>query len=106
MSEPPRRRRFVFARRNPRWRPPVGARVVTRDMPLPSTIDGIDFAATFRAAWTSDDPQISAQHGYALTMQHLWKKAEPITKQWHVLHCDAAQVAVNAAIDPEATLES
>jgi hypothetical protein len=93
-------RRWVFSKSNPRWRPLAKAKVFVMDTSLPSSVDGIDFNAVFRAAWTSNDPEISRQHGYALTMEHLWKKSETITKNWYVMHHDAAQAAVNAAIDP------
>jgi hypothetical protein len=97
-------RRWVFPKSNPRWRPLAKAKVVIMSASLPSSVDGIDFTATFRAAWTSNDPAISRQHGYALTMEHLWKKAESITKKWYVMHHDAAQAAVNAVIDPAVKL--
>uniref|UniRef100_UPI0031D270D8 hypothetical protein n=1 Tax=Saccharothrix mutabilis TaxID=33921 RepID=UPI0031D270D8 len=84
----------------------MNTRAVIMDTSLPSKIDGIDFTVTLRAAWTSDDPKVSRQHGYALTMEHLWRTAELITRKWYVLHHDAAQAAVNAAIDPMVNLES
>jgi hypothetical protein len=76
------------------------------DASIPSKVDGVDFTATFRAGWASSDPQISRQQGYALAMDYLWKEAEPLTKQWYVLHHDAAQAAVNAVIDPMVKLDS
>jgi hypothetical protein len=76
------------------------------DTSIPSKVDGVDFTATFRAGWVSSDPRISRQQGYALAMDYLWKEAEPLTKQWYALHHEAAQAAVNAAIDPMVELDS
>lgn len=76
------------------------------DTLLPSKIEGIDFTATVRAAWISDDPDISRQRGYALAMEHLWREAKPIAQQWYAVHHEAAQAAVNAVVDPRVTLES